>query len=78
MRSVVDRNVVMRRMTVYECETWSVTLRERHRLRVFENGVLRGLFGSKRKEVKEGWRKLCSEGQPHNLQCSRSVVGVIT
>jgi len=33
------------------CETWSVTLREKHRLRVFENGVLRIIFGSKRDEV---------------------------
>jgi hypothetical protein len=33
---------------VYECETWSVTLREEHRLRVFENSVLRRIFGPKR------------------------------
>ena len=44
MRSVVDRNVVMRRMTVrvYEYETWSVTLRERYKLRIFKERVLRG------------------------------------
>jgi hypothetical protein len=36
---------------LYGCETWSVTLREEHRLRVFENGVLRGIFGPKRDEV---------------------------
>jgi len=57
MGSVVDRDVVMRRMTVYECETWSLTVRERHRLRVFKKRVLREIFGSKRKEVKRGWRK---------------------
>jgi len=51
----------MRRMIVYEYETWFVTLSERHRMRVFENRVLRGISRSKRKEVKGGWRKLCSE-----------------
>jgi hypothetical protein len=33
------------------CETWSVTLREEHRLRVFENRLLRRIFGPKRDEV---------------------------
>jgi hypothetical protein len=36
---------------LYGCETWSLTLREEHRLRVFENKVLRGIFGPKRDEV---------------------------
>jgi hypothetical protein len=36
---------------LYGCETWSLTLREEHRLRVFENRVLRGIFGPKRDEV---------------------------
>jgi hypothetical protein len=43
---------------LYGCETWSVTLREEHRLRVFENNVLRRIFGTKRVEVTGGWRKL--------------------
>jgi hypothetical protein len=38
---------------LYGCETWSLTLREEHRLRVFENRVLRGTFGPKRDEVRE-------------------------
>jgi hypothetical protein len=38
-------------VVLYGCETWSLTLREEHRLRVFENGVLRRIFGSKRDEV---------------------------
>jgi hypothetical protein len=42
----------------YRCETWSSTLREEHRLRAFENMVLRRIFGPKRDEVKGGWRKL--------------------
>jgi hypothetical protein len=51
------------------CKTWSVTLREEHRLRVFENRVLRRTFGPKRDEVAEGWRKLHNE-ELHNLYSS--------
>jgi hypothetical protein len=40
------------------CEIWSLILREEHRLRVFENRVLRRIFGLKRDEVTGGWRKL--------------------
>jgi hypothetical protein len=39
---------------LYECQTWSLTLREEHRLRVFENRVLRRIFGPKRDEVTGG------------------------
>jgi hypothetical protein len=39
---------------LYGCETWSLTLREAHRLRVFENKVLRRIFGPKRDEVTGG------------------------
>jgi hypothetical protein len=42
----------------YGYETWSLTLREVDRLRVFENRVLRRIFGPKRDEVTGGWRKL--------------------
>jgi hypothetical protein len=38
-------------VVLYGCETWSLTLREEHKLRVFENRVLRRIFGSKRVEV---------------------------
>jgi hypothetical protein len=43
-------------VVLYECETWSLTLREEHRLRVFENRVLSRIFGPKRDEVTRGWR----------------------
>jgi hypothetical protein len=46
---------------LYGCETWSLTLREEHRLRVFENKVLRRIFRPKRDEVTGGWRKLHNE-----------------
>jgi len=42
----------------YGCETWSLTLREEHRLRVFENRVLTRIFGPKRDGVTGEWRKL--------------------
>jgi hypothetical protein len=51
---------------LYECEAWSLTLREKHRLRVFENRVLRRIFGPKRDKVTEEWRKL-HDGELHNL-----------
>jgi hypothetical protein len=53
------------------CETWSLTLGKEHRLRVFENRMLRRIFGPKRDEVKGGWRKLHNEDL-HNLYSSPS------
>jgi hypothetical protein len=58
---------------LYGCETWSLTLREEHRLRVFENRVLRGIFGPKRDEVMGQWRKLHSE-ELHNLYSSPDII----
>ena len=43
---------------LYGCETWSLTLREEHRLRVFQNKVLRKIFGGERDEITGEWRKL--------------------
>jgi hypothetical protein len=48
-------------VVLYGCETWSLTLREEHRLRVFENRVLRRIFGKKRDKVTGEWRKLRNE-----------------
>jgi hypothetical protein len=63
-------------VVLYGCETWSLTLREEHRLKVFENRVLRGIFGSKKDEVTVGWRKLHNE-ELHGLYSSPSLVRVI-
>jgi len=60
----------------YGCETWSLTLREKHRLRVFENRVLRRIFGPKRDEVTEGWSKLHNE-ELNNLYSSSSIIRVV-
>src|SRR5215469_4290219 len=48
-------------VVLYWCETWSLTFREERRLSVFENRVLRRVFGPKRDEVTGEWRKLCNE-----------------
>ena len=55
-------------VVLYVCETWSLTLREERRLRVFDNRVLRGIFGSKRDEVTGEWRKLHNE-ELNDLYC---------
>jgi hypothetical protein len=56
-------------VVLYGCETWSPTLREEHRLRVFENKMLRRIFGPKRDEVTGDWRKL-HNGELHYLYSS--------
>jgi hypothetical protein len=65
---LLSKNVKMRiyksiilPVVLYGCETWSLTLREEYRWRVFENRVLRKIFGPKRDEVIGGWRKLHDE-----------------
>ena len=63
-------------VVLYGCETWSLTLREERRLRVFENTVLRGIFGPKRDEVTGEWRKLHNE-ELNDLYCSPYIVRVI-
>ena len=45
-------------VVLYGCETWSFILREEHRLRVFENKVLRKIFGTKKGEITGEWRNL--------------------
>jgi hypothetical protein len=52
---------IILRVVLYGCKTWSLTLRKEHRLRVFENRVLRRMFGPKRDEVTGVWRKLHNE-----------------
>jgi hypothetical protein len=60
-------------VVLYGCETWSLTLRDGHRLRVFENRVLRRIFGPKSDEVVGGWRTLRNE-ELHNLYWSPSLI----
>jgi hypothetical protein len=63
-------------VVLYGCEAWSLTIGEEHRLRVFENRVLRRIFRPKRDEVTGGWRKL-HKVELHNLYSSPSIIRVI-
>jgi hypothetical protein len=63
-------------VVLYECETWSLTLREEHRLRVFENRVLRRIFGPRRDEVMRGWRTLRNE-ELHDFYSLPSIITII-
>jgi len=63
-------------IVLYGCETWSLTPREEHRLRLFGNRVLRIIFGTMREEVMEGWRRLRNEGL-HKLDASTNITQVI-
>jgi hypothetical protein len=63
-------------VVLYGYATWSLTLREEHRLRVFENRVLRRIFGPKRDEVTGDWRKLHNE-ELRDLYYSPSTITII-
>jgi hypothetical protein len=63
-------------MVLYGCETWSLALREEHTLRVFENRVLRRIFGPKRDEVMGQWKKLNNK-ELHDLYSSPSIIRII-
>jgi hypothetical protein len=62
-------------VVLYGCETWSLTLGEEQRLRVFENGLLRKIFGPKREED-ESWRKLHND-ELHSLYYSPNIFRAI-
>jgi hypothetical protein len=80
---MLSKNLEMRRyktiilpVVLYGCEIWSLTLRDKHRLRVFENRVLRRIFGTKRDEVTGEWRKLHNE-ELRDLYSSPSIIRII-
>jgi hypothetical protein len=68
-------NTIILPVVLYGCETWSLTVREEHKLRVFENRVLR-IFGPKRDRVTGWWRKLHNE-ELHNLYSSPNIIRII-
>jgi len=63
-------------VVLYGCETWSLTLREERKLRLFENMVLRRIFGPRREEVMGEWRRLHNE-ELNDLYSSPNIVRVI-
>jgi hypothetical protein len=66
-------NITILAVFLNGCETWSLALWQKHRPRVFENRVLRRIFGPKRDEVTGEWRKLHNE-DIHNLHSSPSII----
>jgi len=70
-----DKTIILH-VVLYGCENWSLTMREECRLRVFENRVLRRIFGSKREKVIGEWRKLHNEAL-NDLYSSSNIVRVI-
>jgi len=67
---------IIMHVVLYGCETWLLTLREERSLRVFENRVLRGIFGPKRDGVTGDWRKLHNK-ELNDLYYSHNIVWVI-
>jgi hypothetical protein len=63
-------------VVLYGCETWFLTLSEEHRLMLFENRVLKRIFGPKKEEVAGGWRRLHNE-ELHNLYTSTYFIRLI-
>jgi hypothetical protein len=63
-------------VVLYGCEIWSLTVREEHKLRVFENRLLRRIFGPKGNGVAGWWRKLHNE-ELHKLYSSPSIIRII-
>jgi hypothetical protein len=72
LRVKIHKTIILP-VVLYGCETWSLTLTEEHRLRVFEDRVLRRTFGPKRDEVMGEWRKLHNE-ELHNLYSSPDII----
>ena len=73
--SIIYRSTILP-VVLYGCETWSLTLRKEHRLRVFEKRVLKRIFGPQRDGVKGEWRKLHNE-ELNDLYSSANIVRVI-
>jgi len=71
----IYRNIILS-VVLYGCKTWSLTLREECRLRVFETRVMMKVFGPKRDEVTGEWRKLHNE-ELNDLYCSPNIVCTI-
>ena len=75
IKTTIHRNVLLP-VVLYGCKTWSLTLREECGLTLFENRVLRRIFGPKRNEVAGKWRRLYNEGL-YDLYASANIIRVI-
>jgi hypothetical protein len=75
VKIMIYRTIILL-VVLYACETWSLTLREKCRLRVFKNRVLRRIFGAKRDNVTGEWRRLRNK-ELYALYTSLSIIWVI-
>jgi len=75
LKMKIYRTVILS-VVLYGCETWSLTLREERKLRLFGNVVLRRIFGPRRNEVTGKWRRLHNE-ELNDLYSSPNIVRVI-
>ena len=71
-QSTVAHRTIILPVVLYGCGTWSLILREEHRRRVFENMVLKWMFGLERDEVTGKWRKLSNE-ERNDLYCTPNI-----
>jgi hypothetical protein len=69
---MITYNTIILHVILYGCETWSLTLREENRLKVFENRVLRRISGPK---IIGDWRK--PHNELHNLYSSPNIIRMI-
>jgi len=74
---MINYVITMCFVVLYGCETWYFTLRKEHRPRVFENRVLRTVFGPKKEQVTREWRRLRNE-ELHNVHRSPNIILGIT
>ena len=75
LKNKIYRTIILP-VVLYGCEAWSLTLREERKMRVFENMVLRRIFGPRSDEVTEEWRRLHNE-ELNDLYSSPNIVRVI-
>jgi hypothetical protein len=75
-REVEIYKTIILPLILYRCETWSLTLRAEHSLRMFKNRTLMRIFGPKRDEVAGSWRKLHNE-ELHGLYASPNITRMI-
>jgi hypothetical protein len=68
--TIITYETIILPLVLYGSETWYLTIRKEYGLRVFENRVLRRVFGLKRDKVTGGWKIMHNE-ELHNLYCSR-------
>jgi len=74
--TLITGTIIILPGVLYRCETWSLVLWEERKLRVFENTVLRRIFGSRRDEVTGEWRRLHNE-ELNDLYSSPNIEWVI-